>query len=299
MIKHKLLYTILVFTLFVAGIIWFFAYPRFQKNEDSNNTTTSAISTVSLNGNYILDTASPFQNSDVKISNSSEKEISYSITTVHFGHLGNLEGDAQRTDSSLFVYTDIIKDESEICSVVISFESFNNLSYDASGEACDDFHGAHGTFFNNEVHKKNGSVSLPTIKELGFTEKDLAKFNSLLPAENNSGTLLEYAQKFINVETSIVKKITSRDIPNAVGHSIETPNIYNGMSTCFSDWGGFCIFVAFIKSDTNYWILEGSNAGDNFRYATDNSQWKKKLPSVFKSELDRIGISSDIVKLLP
>lgn len=299
MIKHKLLYVILIFTLFVVGIAWFFVYPKFQK-ESSNNTT---VSTVSLGGNYVLDTANPLQNSDIKILASSEKEISYNIDTVNFGHLGNLEGVAERVASSSLVYKGVIKsdtDDAKACSIVISFRDTNHLSYNSTGEACDEFHGAHGTFFNNDIHEKNGSVSLPTIEKLGFTKDDLVRFNNLFPAENNEGTLLEYAQEFINVEASIVKKITSPDISSTAGYLIETPNIYDGVSTCFPDLVGYCVFVAFMKDKTNnYWILEGSNAGDDFRYATNNLQWKKKLPRVFQSELDRIGISNGVVKLLP
>ncbi|MDO9399163.1 MAG: hypothetical protein Q7T79_00535 [bacterium] len=304
MTKHKLLYIILVCILLIVSCM-FFVYPKFQKNSTPSNATI--ISHLSLDGHYVFDTKNPLQDSNVEISNSSEKEISYNISTVNFGHLGGISGIAKRTASSSLVYENILESEIDgyktICSVVISFNDINNLSYNISGEGCEYYHGAHGTFFNDEIHKKNGSVSLPTIEKLGFTKEDLVQFHSLFK-NSDYGFLLGYAQGFIDLEIANIKKIISSDIPNTIGYSIETPNVYNGATFCFSDseehFGGDCTFVIFMKdNNNNYWLLEGSNYGDNFCYATNNLQWKKKLPIAFQSELNRIGISKDAVKFLP
>jgi len=300
--KQRKFYVAVAILVIVVAIVCFFVYQKYQKiTDDTIVSTTPGL----FDGNFVLDTKSPSKSSDVKISNSSENEISYEIFTVNLAHIGNVDGTAQRIASTTaFVYKDVLKPLEHSpyegdCVVLISFIDKDHLFYDLDGHACNSFLGAHGWFFNNDIHEKNGSVTLPTIEKLGYTKEEIQIFNDLLSAGKDESTALDSAQEQIDIGATLVKKITSKDIPNATGYSIETPNIYDSVSPCFPDFGGYCTFVAFMKdAENNYWIIGGSNSGD-FYYATNNQGWKNKLPSAFESELNRIGIHNDQIKFLP
>ncbi len=250
-----------------------------------------------LDGTYVWDSKSPYETSTVQISSSTPETISYEISTINLLHLGNLAGTAYRIKGTdAYAYTD--SNSNDGCRVTIGF-SGDGVSYYTSSAAststasCDDYHGAHGSFFNSVKHKRNVTVTLPTITELGFTDQDLAQFEGLLKG------VVSGAQGFIGLdleEGSTTHRLTSKDIPDALAFSIETPNLYNGSSACdFSQQVGYCEYAAFMKDGAgHYWVIGGSD-GDTFTYATNDPAWQKKLPDVFAKELKRLGLTADSV----
>jgi len=245
---------------------------------------------VSLDGIYVLDSGSPYHSSRIEVTNSSETELTYNIETLNFGHFGTLGGTAKRAEGSELVYKDLITadyPEGSICSVMIIFPDTEHASYTTEGDGCDSYHGAHGTFFDGDVHLKNGLITLPTIEEFGFTKKD----DEALKNISKEG-IFSAVEGYIGIESTLTKKFKSIDIPGAVGYSIETANLYDGTFPCddFSASGGLCKFAAFLKDvNGNYWLLEGTNDGE-FKYSSTSKEWQKKMPKVFETELERIGV---------
>jgi hypothetical protein len=93
----------------------------------------------------------------------------------------------------------------------------------------------------------------------------------------------------------------SPDIPGMKGYTIQTPNMYDGLSACdFSNQGGgYCEYTAFMKDESgHYWVLYGENGG-TFSYATNDPAWMKMLPLAFQNELARMKISTASVTMTP
>src|SRR3989344_791345 len=263
----------------------------------------------SLNGEYVLDTASPYSGSTIVIASSTDATLAYIIDTVNFGHLGNLSGTAKRdisTTTKTYTSTDYHGGEAqEGCRVTVVFPDDSQVYYvaedvpvlrDEYTADCSLYHGAHGMFFDGEFHQKSGKVTLPSILDLGFTEEDRDAYERLLPGALSAEVYIgeqigDISESNVSGDATITttREIKSADIPGSFGYKIESPNLYNGLSPCSSGRGGYCEYVAFMKDDTGgYWIMGGSN--DGIAYATNRDGWKKKLPRAFKDELSRLGV---------
>lgn len=255
-----------------------------------------------LEGDFIFDTAHPLQNSTVTISGVSDSDLSYKIVTFNLGHSGEIEGIARRTDAAVARYTGVVAsdvDEESKCLVEMVFKNPSELEYTVSGEGCSEFHGAHGMFFNDSLHKRGGKVTLPTIEKLGFTREDREALRALTLEKSSDQSLLDYVEGFIDLEQVEVKKIESGEIPGSRGYAIVAPNLYDGVSNCFPEPGGYCAFVAFLKDDMDhYWILEGTNSLQDFRYATNHESSRAALPRAFVEELRRLSVPLDAVQFV-
>lgn len=298
LMKHLRLYGSVALVLIAGGTYWYFIL---------NRPVLTAFD-LALNGDYVLDTANPLLSSDVIISSSTPEHLTYDISTAALGHTGELGGTADRVvGTSTLAYLD---KSNEGCVVTLVFPSLENVYYttidDApaanSGEdyvpSCSDYHGAHGRFMNGSLHMKNGTVTLPTIRELGFTDEDIQMFEKLLPDS------ISRVQGFLQIDidygidgaSTTLPRLSNIDIPGAIGYAIQTPNVYNGMPGCdFSQGGGLCEYTAFMKDQSaHYWVMNGTN-GNAFSYATNDPRWKSKLPLGFRAELQKMGISASSI----
>lgn len=276
---------------------------NFFKKIIGNQMATSTIETkyinpLDLNGKYLDEKSGVYASSEVKVSSSTDKSIFFQITTTNLAHGGYYEETAYRVASTSLVYVadKQTTDNNSLCIITLVFIDDSNLKYyvkdpdnlEEGSYGCRGNLGAHGAFMDGDIHKKNGTLTLPTIETLGFTKEDIKQFEKLIPG------LLTQAQAFSNVAT----KLISKDIKNSTAYSIQTPNIYDTQDCDFSYPVGYCVFVVFMKdTDGHYWIMGGTTydameegvENFGFKYITNDPEWEDKLPDIFESELDRLG----------
>ncbi|MDB5260601.1 MAG: hypothetical protein JWN37_832 [Candidatus Nomurabacteria bacterium] len=269
-----------------------------------------------LDGNYVWDSQSPYSNSTVNISSSTDEMVHYYIMTENFDHFGNLESNAYRdtsTTSLVYVSSDFYRGQNqEGCKVIIMFNGSFSLTYEAQDmpvhipdedfdATCEQYHGAQGEFFNDKLHIRDGGVTLPSIVDLGFTREDRNQFEKLI---ENSMSIDGYIGKESEGDT-FTRKLNVKDIPGAMGYSMEAPNPYSGVSCEYAVGKfdpGMCDYVGFIKSpNNNYFLLtvNSENGGRMFVYKTTASQWKNKIPQSLIDDLKRLGYKESDVELLP
>jgi hypothetical protein len=143
---------------------------------------------------------------------------------------------------------------------------------------------------NGDLHIKDGTVTLPTIEELGYSKTDIQMFEKLIPDS------ITDVQGFLNYQIEgkpTVRKLSSQDL-GTYGYAIETPNMYDGVSRCFTgEGGGQCYYAAFISDGQgHYWVLAGEQAGSevHLRYASNHPKWQSTLPQAFREEVERMDV---------
>ncbi len=267
-----------------------------------------------LNSEYKLVTSSVFYESDVTISSSTPSDIYYQISTVNKGHIGNLRGFAIRDKSTTtlaYVSNDYHKDEDQSgCQVTIYFNKENNLTYIAQdkidksnkknqySDSCSSYHGAHGSFFDGDLHVKNVTNTLPTLLDLGFTKSDRDMYISMSKDVAHAEIYVKEDIYYMDgsESTSSARSVVSTDIKNSFGYLIESANMYNATFACdFVSGGGYCEYGAFLKDNKGgYWMMGGSNSS-RFIYKTNRKEWYNKLPKAFIEELSRLDLSIESV----
>ena len=316
--------TVIIFSIALAIIMHGHIFSTLQSRSSSLQTSTET-----LDGMYLFDSKSPYVYETVEISSSTASSLHFTLSESVAGNDGGYDGTAVRvssttSSSSVFVSRDDANSEQDInngiCHVMIEFIDPIHLQYvveefepgaqytDQQKQDCESNLGVGVSFDSHVVFKKNGMVTLPTIKQLGFTDADIAFLDILASSTMDGATsgLMSEAQRYLNVNDDdptlrpIATKLDTSQIPDSVAYAINTPNIGNGNYDCNytkPDVGYGCLYVAFMK-DTNshYWILGGSssdlpvNDGAGFTYATNDAAWKSTLPYAFAQALSSIGV---------
>ncbi len=313
MTRKKILriFGIIILILVCVGVgVWSIFY--IEKSDNLETHTVKQIKSKSLDGNYTFDTSSPYFSSEISIASSTDTYVNYDINTSSFAHTGNLTGVAFKdmsTTSLTYVSRDYHQGEAqEGCKIIITFLDDAHVTYNATDESvdrddyvndCNGYHGAHGKFFDGDIHVKGDKVNLPTLVNLGFTEEDRLMFKKI--ANNNDISVEDFIYTTYDAEgttpVTAEKKIIDEKRPHALIYSIQSANIYNGMETClFSSKGGYCNYGLFMKDKGNYYVITGSNGG-MFTYATTNKGMLKIVPESFKKELESQGIDETMVSL--